>query len=194
MMDEKKQPATGRGGKYNFPQTQLKRLEEDDKKRVVIGKSLNNCLVFYEAGQNRVKNDEELCDRLNWFFRTCAQANQIPTVEKMCLSLGYDRNTVLGWETGHSGGFSPATSSTIKKAKNVIASLDAELALDSKIQPIVYMFRAKNYYGMKDVQDVVITPNASPLGDEANAEEIMKKLNGAKIIEVEEFKIDDEGN
>ena len=48
----------------------------------------------------------------------------------------------------------------IKKAKNTIATMDAELAQEGKIQPVVYMFRAKNYYGMKDQQEVVVTPNA----------------------------------
>lgn len=32
------------------------------------------------------------------------------------------------------------------------------------INPVVYFFRAKNYFGMKDQQDVVIRPE-SPLGD-----------------------------
>ena len=39
--------------------------------------------------------------------------------------------------------------------------MDAELAQEGKIQPVVYMFRAKNYYGMKDQQDVVLTPNTN---------------------------------
>ena len=154
---------TGRGGKYNFPNAQLQRLEQDDDKRVFIGKALNNILAVSRAFEEPVKNDDELCDRLNWFFDTCRQTNQLPTVEKMCLAIGYDRTTVFDWESGRSGGFSCVTSNIIKKAKNLIASLDAELAQEGKIQPVVYMFRAKNYYGMKDQQDVVVTPN--PVGN-----------------------------
>jgi hypothetical protein len=49
--------------------------------------------------------------------------------------------------------------------------MDAELAQEGKIQPVVYMFRAKNYYGMKDQQDVVVTPNqARNLPDRATIE------------------------
>ena len=150
---------TGRGGKYNFPNAQLQRLEQDDDKRVFIGKALGNILAVSRAFEEPVKTDEELCDRLNWFFDTCRQTNQLPTVEKMCLAIGYDRTYVFDMESGRRKGFSPVTADILKKAKNLIASLDAELAQEGKIQPVVYMFRAKNYYGMKDQQDVVVTPN-----------------------------------
>ena len=144
----------------NLPQMGLKKLEQDDDKRVFIGKALNNILAVSRAFEEPVKTDEELCDRLNWFFDVCRETNQLPTVEKMCLAIGYDRTTVFDWITGRCGcGISSVAPDILKKAKNLIASLDAELAQEGKIQPVVYMFRAKNYYGMKDQQDVVLTPN-----------------------------------
>ena len=144
----------------NLPQMGLKKLEQDDDKRVFIGKALNNILAVSRAFEEPVKTDEELCDRLNWFFDVCRETNQLPTVEKMCLAIGYDRTTVFDWITGRCGcGISSVAPDILKKAKNLIASLDAELAQEGKIQPVVYMFRAKNYYGMKDQQDVVVTPN-----------------------------------
>jgi len=150
---------TGRGGKYNFPNAQLKRIEQDDDKRAFIGKALHNILEVSRAFDAPPKNDEELCERLDWFFHTCQETNQLPTVEKMCLALSMPRTTVFDMESGRTRGFSSFTSDIIKKAKNLIASMDAELAQEGKIQPVVYMFRAKNYYGMKDQQDVVLTPN-----------------------------------
>ena len=150
---------TGRGGKYNFPNAQLKRIEQDDDKRAFIGKALHNILEVSRAFDAPPKNDEELCERLDWFFQTCQETQQLPTVEKMCLALSMPRSTVFDWEAGNTRGLGPDTSDIIKKAKNLIASMDAELAQEGKIQPVVYMFRAKNYYGMKDQQDVVVTPN-----------------------------------
>lgn len=153
-------PATGRGGKYNFPNAGLQRLEDDDSKRAIIGKCLNNILLVSRAFEEPPHSDEELCERLNWFFDTCNKTNQLPTIEKMCLSLSMTRETVFDILSGRNPGFSSATADVIKKAKNLIASLDAELALDSKIQPVVYMFRAKNFYGMKDSQEMEITTNS----------------------------------
>jgi hypothetical protein len=145
----------------NLPTTALKRLEEDDSKREFISKTLNNILAVSKAFEAPPKNDEELCDRLNWFFKTCAETQQLATVEKMCLALSWSRQYVFELENGTKRGFSPDTADILKKAKNLIASMDAELAQEGKIQPVVYMFRAKNYYGMKDQQDVVLTPNQS---------------------------------
>lgn len=145
----------------NLPQMGLKKLEQDDDKRVFIGKALHNILEVSRAFDAPPKSDDELCDRLNWFFKTCAETNQLPTVEKMCLALSWSRQHVFEMEVGNRSGFSPDTSDILKKAKNLIASLDAELAQEGKIQPVVYMFRAKNYYGMKDQQDVVVTPNTN---------------------------------
>jgi hypothetical protein len=143
----------------NLPTTALKRLEQDDDKRAFISKTLNNILAVSKAFEKPPKNDDELCERLNWFFHTCAETQQLATVEKMCLALSWSRQHVFEMEVGNRPGFSPDTSDILKKAKNLIASMDAELAQEGKIQPVVYMFRAKNYYGMKDQQDVVVTPN-----------------------------------
>jgi hypothetical protein len=143
----------------NLPTTALKRLEQDDDKRAFISKTLNNILAVSKAFEKPPKNDDELCERLNWFFHTCAETQQLATVEKMCLALSWSRQHVFELEAGNRPGFSVDTRDILKKAKNLIASMDAELAQEGKIQPVVYMFRAKNYYGMKDQQDVVVTPN-----------------------------------
>lgn len=166
-------PATGRGGKYNFPNARLKRLEEDDSKRECIGKALNNILAIYDAAAEPPHNDDELCDRLNWFFKACAETHQIPTVEKMALALSWTPREIKALETRENRGFSAGTAEIIKKAKNLIASLDAELALDFKIQPAVYMFRAKNYYGMKDTQDVEIS--AKPVVEQPDVKALEAK-------------------
>lgn len=157
---EDNRPATGRGGKYNFPNARMKLIEQDDEKRAFVAKCIENNLVFFNVGiQHKVSNDEELCERLNWFFAQCAETQQIPNVEKMANALGYHRSTLNDWENGVQNGFSPATKGIIHQAKQILASIDAELAQEGKSQPVVYMFRAKNFYGMKDQQDVVVTPN-----------------------------------
>ena len=63
----------------------------------------------------------------------------------------------------------------IKKAKDFIATMEAELARDGEINSTVYIFRAKNHFGMVDKQEVVVTPQT---GTEipANAEDIVKNV------------------
>lgn len=159
-------PAFGKGGKYNFPNARMALIEQDDEKRAFVAKAVVNNLAFFNKGvHEKVRSDEELCDRLNWFFSTCAETQQIPNVEKMANAIGYHRNTLNEWELGTKNGFSPATKEIISQAKQILASIDAELAQEGKTQPVIYMFRAKNFYGLKDQQDVVVTPNTGATSD-----------------------------
>ena len=169
--------AYGQGGKYNFPNARMQLIEQDDEKRAFVAKAVENNLVFFNMGvQKKVRSDEELCERLNWFFSECARTQQIPNVEKMANALGYHRNSLNAWESGQNPGFSPATKEIVLQAKQILASIDAELATEGKTQPVVYMFRAKNFYGMRDQQDVVVTPNMSQQSDPATIEAKYEEL------------------
>ena len=46
---------------------------------------------------------------------------------------------------------------------------------DGKINPVTGIFWQKNYDGMRDQQEVVLTPNVSPLGEQADAEALKQK-------------------
>jgi len=63
----------------------------------------------------------------------------------------------------------------IRNAKDFIATMEAELARDGEINSTVYIFRAKNYFGMVDKQEVVVTPNAQ-MEAPMNAEEIINSV------------------
>lgn len=151
---KKERPLRGRGGTQNFPSVIAGAKSED------ISRCIKNCMTFY--GLPIVKDDEECRQRLEWFFDTCGQTGQLPTVEKMVMCLGAVKQTVWQWE--HGDGCSQRRADLIKKAKEFIASFESEMVTEGKINPVVYIFRAKNYFGMKDQQEHVIKPE-SPLGD-----------------------------
>ena len=151
---KKERPLRGRGGTANFPSVISGAKSED------ISRCIKNCMTFY--GLPIVKDDEECRQRLEWFFDTCGQTGQLPTVEKMVMSLGTVKQTVWQWE--RADGCSQRRADLIKKAKEFIASFESEMVTEGKINPVVYIFRAKNYFGMKDQQDVVLKPE-SPLGE-----------------------------
>ncbi len=138
--------------------------------RSEIGKILNNS--FYWFNYPIVKTDEECAERLNEFFKRCADNNELPTVEKMCLALGTVRNTVWQWETGVIN-VSQERKNLIKKAKEIISAMDAELAATGKIPVPTYIFRAKNYYGMRDDPQVVVQVNDN--SEKVDIEDIKKR-------------------
>lgn len=100
--------------------------------------------------KGRVQNDEELWERLNEFFSACEAQSQFPTIEKMALALGYSTAWLGDVRSGRSAGFSRNTSMILEQAVQVISAVDAELASTGKIQPVVYLWRSKNFYGMRD--------------------------------------------
>lgn len=152
-VEKKERPLRGRGGTQNFPSVIAGAKAED------ISRCINNCLMFY--GQPIIQSDEECRERLEWFFDTCGKTGQLPTIEKMIMALGTIKQTVWNWEQGI--GCSQVRMDLIKKAKGFIAGFESEMVTEGKINPVVYIFRAKNYFGMKDQQDVVLKPE-SPLG------------------------------
>ena len=144
-----------------------------------------NILYWYK--RDIVKTDEECAERLDEFFKHINETGEIPTVEKMCLALGTTRKVVWDWETGKTHGGRRA--SMIQKAKEILAAIDAELVSHGKIPQVTYIFRSKNFFGMRDQTDVVITPN-NPLGEGSTAEELQKRITDGVIVETEDDDID----
>lgn len=156
-------------------------------KKQEIARVQSDCMAFYRLGATKVKSDKELVERLEQFFDMCINLETPVTVEKMCLSLGYAVSSIWDIETGRRKGFSPETAEIIKKAKSFIQTCDADLAINGNMDRVVYLFRAKNYYGMKDQQDVVVTPN-NPLGEVQDVDEIAKRVNAdtANVIDIDD--------
>ncbi len=167
---DKKKPSRGRGGKNNFPNAKVAVATEDDKR--LVGQLLTEVLA--ERKKERVKSDDELVERLNDYFVHCATTGQIPTVEEMAMSTGYSISTVWDWEVGRNKGFSSETSDIIKKAKDVLKTFDAKLVISGKLNFLAYCFRAKNYYGMVDKAEYVLTPNQQQPAD-YDPEDIRKR-------------------
>ena len=160
----KAQPMTGRGGKHNFPSAPPPENPEDARR------VLSEALFWY--GMPRAEGEQKITERLQFFFEHCAEAGERPTVEKMALALGYSRKTLWDWKSGTSG--SKTLRDIITKAYDVLAAYDAGMAVEGKMNPVPYIFRAKNFYDMKDTADIVVTPN-NPLGDTQDPDVIAAK-------------------
>jgi DNA-binding transcriptional regulator YiaG len=97
------------------------------------------------------KDESEMAERLNDFFETHIDNDNFPTVEKMALCLGIDRTTLWRWEQGN--GCTAVQCAMIRRAKEILAGIDAELVSRRKIPETTYIFRAKNFHQMRDVVD-----------------------------------------
>src|SRR5690606_23107268 len=131
--------------------------------------------LMYWCTKPKAVTDEEIAERLTEYFERTFGEGQLPTVEGMCLALEYAQETIRRREPGAEGS-THAGRDMINKARDLIAAYDANLVAEGKLNPVTYIFRSKNYYGMKDQQEHVITPN-NPLGDAASPEEIKRRLD-----------------
>lgn len=120
------------------------------------------------------KDNAELADRINAYFDQCMETGQLPTVEDLGLALGVTRKALWKWERGVNT--DPERAMLVQRAKEVLAAIDAKLVSEGKIPQVAYIFRAKNYFGMKDQQDMVITPDLTE--DRLNDEKYWKKYLG----------------
>ena len=136
--------------------------------------ALRRTLLAAKLNTSRCTTSQELEDRFNLLFQTAYENGFVPTVEMLGLCSGWDKRDILRLEHEeiHKGeGFSRV----VKNAKNMIGSAEGLLALDGEINSTVYIFRAKNYQGMTDKQEVVLTPNTIPQS-QMSAEEILNNL------------------
>jgi hypothetical protein len=155
-----------------------------DEARQLVSQTLADTYKWYKMP--RVETDDECEERLIMFFETCIATGELPTIEKMSLALGVVTETVRRWERGDLGS---RRSAMIKKAKEFIATYDAEMAHKGKMQPVTYIFRAKNYYGMRDTVDYNLS-SADPLGESSSREEIEQRIKNS--IPLEDYDVDNE--
>ena len=151
------------------PSTLKKALKNEKKEDItrIIGQSVQ----YFRTCT--VKNDEELMDRIDDYFHQCMVDGEIPTVEGMALAIGITPQRLRQWEY-QIDGRNESRALIVQKAKAVLASIDASLVSEGKIPQVSYIFRAKNFFGMKDQQDIVVTPN-NPLGENVDVEKIKQK-------------------
>ena len=147
-----------------------------------ISQAIINATRYIKA--TPVKSDEEFAERIEAYFQECAEEGIIPKWETIGLALGISRGEAWNIATGRRG--TPARQRMMQRAKDILAAIDAELVTTGKVNPVVWIFRAKNFYDMKDTQDVVVTPK-QPLGEQQTTEELADKYS--TLIE-----LDDDGN
>ena len=126
-------------------------------------------------------DDEDAERRLLDFFQACIDNQEFPTMEKLCLALGCCTSTFSNWGRGSLG---PRRMALVKKARQIMASIDAEMVSTGHLDRVAYIFRAKNFYGMRDQQDVVVTPTTPQL--DTSPEELSRKYLEATILSVDE--------
>lgn len=118
-----------------------------------------------------ISDPKQVEQRLNEYFTFCEDNDRKPNMIGMANWLGVSRDTLNSWKRGEYR--SAEHSDLIKKAINMLEELWADYMQNGKVNPASGIFLAKNMFGYKDTQDVILTPNTQ-LSD-VPADEIVNK-------------------
>lgn len=129
-------------------------------------------LELYNLDPIDTTDINQIGNRVQYYFNWCASGGIRPGVEGLALALGTTRSTLNRWEHGENGA---DKRDIIKKAKQFIANYLEILAQSGKINPVTYIFMAKNNHGYKDQTDININID-NPLGDQVNPDTIAQRL------------------
>jgi len=173
-----KVPGMGQGNIGALQDNRPKTPEQLETSKTV----LSFLLQIKKMGREKPKTPEELEDRFIEYFEKCSTEGLPPTIEGLALVSGWCRSTFYDIAEGK---VSVEFSDTIKNAKDYVCSYDSVMAANGKVNAPVYIFRAKNFYDMRDEQKIQI--EAQPGADKPqNAEDIVNALPEAPgAIEVE---------
>ena len=131
----------------------------------------------------RVQSADEMRERIQKLFDICFQTSNMPTYESLAVACGIPSSTFYDMKNAKFDGYAQY-SAVIKEAKEQIAMIESAMVRDGKIPPSLWQFRAKNYLGMRDVQQIEAISNQS--GDIPNQSGVdLEGLPEAPAIEAE---------
>lgn len=140
-------------------------------------------LVSWDLPPIDISDPEQVKNRITEYFHFCAENERKPQIVGLANWLGVDRRTLTEWQNGE---YRRETHyPIIKKAVAMIEEMWADYMQAGKINPATGIFIAKNWYGYKDVADVVVTPN-NPLQNLDETDAKKRLLESVPIIDDEE--------
>lgn len=115
----------------------------------------------------------EMERRFMRYLDLCAQWDMKIGNQAAYAAIGINKDLVYEWTVRRQT--NPARTEFIKKVQQFCAMYREGLMEDGKVNPVTGIFWQKNYDGMRDQQEVVLTPNVSPLGEQQDAEALKQK-------------------
>ena len=96
---------------------------------------------------------EECKEEVEGYFKLCYEYDMLPTVSSMALYLGFGRDALYSQAANPTCDFSDI----LKQAIATCQTYQETPALDGTLSAPVWIFSAKNYFGMKDTQDISVS-------------------------------------
>lgn len=133
-------------------------------------------LHIYKLPPIDLSDDKQVQDRIYYYFDYCEKEGLKPVIEGLALALGVTRQALYDWEIGRRrGDVGSSRADMVKKAKEYIAYMMSDGVMNGKVNPVAWIFYAKNYFGMSDKQEIEVKA-AGQLLPTMSPEEIAKQI------------------
>ena len=146
-------------------------------------KYINHSLKLSELPKCSMQNTEQVRQRINDYFRICADDDMKPSVAGLALALDIDRTYLWEIREGRKGK-NPDVANLLKKAMKILDLQMVDYMQNGKINPVSGIFLMKNNFGYADKQEVVVTPQ-SPLGDAAKDTKALEQQYIDSVVDEE---------
>lgn len=128
------------------------------------------------------QTDIEVEERINLYFQYCIDHDLRPGIEGLSLALGTTRKSLFDWE--HKNSWSNSRrSELISGARQIIAAFLEELSLKGKINPVTFIFLAKNNHDYSDKTELSVSAPTNGLQPTMTMEEIARKVAQDVVID-----------
>lgn len=104
-----------------------------------------------------ISDPKQVENRIREYFQFCIDNDRKPNIKGLGNWLGVDDTTVSSWRRGEYR--AETHSPLIKKAVDALQEMWWDYGQNGKCNPTSWIFIGKNAFGMRDEQQVVITPN-----------------------------------
>lgn len=120
--------------------------------------------------------DINIC--FNKYLEYCEQNSLNPSMNGWATFMNMTKTTLSAWEHGANG---ESVAKAISLAHQMIEEYDDTRAQAGEVRDAVYIFRGKNYHGMRDMQETV----HHTIIEEHSAEDIQKRLESMVVLDAE---------
>lgn len=144
-------------------------------------KYIEFALASWNMPKIDLDSDEEVEERINWYFKRCLENDMKPGVVGLANALGVTRQTLWNWQNG-SVRAKGKRFDLIKKAYGFLEELWEDYMMNGKVSPPNGIFIGKNHFSYRDVVDVAVAPRNDAEND-YSAEDIAKRYleDGRKV-------------
>lgn len=151
-------------------------------KRSDIGGIISSMKPTFLPSTERVRPDEleKIQERTLSYISHCEQYNNLPTMQGLAGWLGINRKTLYEWLKDNR---KPQTVDLLEKIRDLIVDISTQAASKGKINPVTWIFYAKNYFEMQDSVELNVGANSSMLDAHKSKEELQKLYSANDIIE-----------